>query len=157
VRKIGTRWEVRANASFVKSETEVILKSVSESNGVKVFIPYDTLSRPMYGQAPYVLNAIVNYNLERQKAGLTLSYNVQGKRLVFAATEIAPDVYEMPRHLIDVKMTKAIGEHFTAAITVRDILNQPVRRAFDLKEGEELDFDSFRWGTGFTFGLTYRL
>ena len=157
VRKIGTRWEVRANASFVKSETEVILKSVSESNGVKVFIPYDTLSRPMYGQAPYVLNAIVNYNLERQKAGVTLSYNVQGKRLVFAATEIAPDVYEMPRHLIDLKVTKALGEHFTAAITVRDILNQPVRRAFDLKEGEELDFDSFRWGTGFTFGLTYRL
>lgn len=157
VRKIGKRWELRANASFVKSETEVILKSVRESNGIKDFVPYDTLSRPMYGQAPYVLNTIINYNLERQKAGITLSYNVQGKRLVFAATEIAPDVYEMPRHLIDVKMTKSLGEHFVAAITVRDILNQPVRRTFDLKEGEDLDFDSFRWGTGFTLGITYRL
>jgi len=157
VRKIGKRWELRGNVSFIKSETEVIMKSVKESNGIREFIPYDTLSRPMYGQAPYVLNAVVNYNLEKQKMGFTLSYNVQGKRLVFAATEIAPDVYEMPRHVIDIKVTRQLGKHFNASFTLRDLLNQPVRRTFDLKEGVNLDFDSCRWGTGIALGLTYRL
>lgn len=157
VRKIGKRWELRGNVSFIKSETEVIMKSVKESNGIREFIPYDTLSRPMYGQAPYVLNAVVNYNLEKQKMGFTFSYNVQGKRLVFAATEIAPDVYEMPRHVIDIKVTRQLGKHFNASFTLRDLLNQPVRRTFDLKEGVNLDFDSYRWGTGIALGLTYRL
>lgn len=157
VRKLGSRWEVRANATFVKSETKVILKSVKENNGIKEYIPYDTLSRPMYGQSPFVFNAIINYNLEHYKAGITLSYNIQGKRLVFAATESAPDVYEMPRHLFDMKLTKNLGDHFIAALTIRDILNQPVRRTFDLKEGVSLDYDNYRWGTGITIGVTYRL
>jgi outer membrane receptor protein involved in Fe transport len=157
VKKLTKNLEVRANVAAIKSETNVILKSRKDVNGVVVLTPFDTLVRPMYGQAPFIINVIANYNFEKSKINMTVSYNVQGKRLVIAATENVPDVYEMPRNIIDFKVSKQLGKHFTTSITVRDILNQPVQRRFELETDEKLDYDSFRWGTSINLGLTYRL
>jgi hypothetical protein len=103
VKKLTKNLEIRANVTAIKSETNVVMKSRKDVNGVIVLTPYDTLVRPMYGQAPFIINAIVNYNFEKSRVNVTLSYNIQGKRLVIAATENVPDVYEMPRNVIDLK------------------------------------------------------
>ena len=157
VKKLTKNLEIRANITAIKSETNVILKSRKDVNGVTVYTPFDTLVRPMYGQAPFIINAIVNYNFEKSRVNVTVSYNIQGKRLVIAATENVPDVYEMPRNVIDFKVAKQLGKHFTTSLTIRDILNQPVQRRFELETEEKLDYDSFRWGTSVNLGLTYRL
>lgn len=157
VKKLTKNLEVRANVTAIKSETNVILKSRKDVNGVVVLTPFDTLVRPMYGQAPFIINTIINYNFEKSKINIALSYNIQGKRLVIAATENVPDVYEMPRNVIDFKVSKQLGKHFTTSLTVRDILNQPVQRRFELETDEKLDYDSFRWGTSVNLGLSYRL
>ena len=67
-----------------------------------------------------------------------------------------PDVYETPRHLVDFKLSKTIGKHYSASITVRDILNAPVRRAYDLPTGY-VDYDRFRYGTNFLVSFAYKL
>lgn len=157
VKKLTPKLELRGNLALIKSETKVVLKKREVVDGVTVFSPLDTLVRRMFGQAPYVVNAILTYSFEKLKANLTVSYNIQGPRLVIAATENLPDIFELPRNIIDAKFTKQLGEHFTASFTVRDILNQPIRRAYDLKFDQELDFDRLRWGTNFQLGLTYRL
>lgn len=157
VKKLTKNLEIRANIAAIKSETNVVMKSRKDVNGVIVLTPYDTLVRPMYGQAPFIINAIVNYNFEKSRVNVTLSYNIQGKRLVIAATENVPDVYEMPRNVIDFKIAKQLGKHFTTSLTIRDLLNQPVQRRFELDTEEKLDYDSFRWGTSVNLGLTYRL
>jgi hypothetical protein len=66
------------------------------------------------------------------------------------------DVYELPRHLVDFKVSKKIGDHFTASLTVRDILNSPVLRAYDLPTGW-FDFDRFRYGTTYLLSIGYKL
>ncbi|MBL7922777.1 MAG: carboxypeptidase-like regulatory domain-containing protein [Bacteroidia bacterium] len=157
VKKITANLEFRFNAAIIKSETKVILKSRKVVDGNVQLVPYDTLVRSMYGQAPFLINAMLNYTLEKWKSAITVSYNLQGKRLVIAATENIPDIYEMPRNVVDVRMTRQLGKHFTASFTVRDILNEPVRRRYDLKYDQKLNYDSYRWGTGFNLGLTYRL
>lgn len=157
VKKLTKNLELRGNVAIIESETNVILKSRKDVNGVTILTPYDTLVRTMYGQAPYIVNAILNYNFEKSRVNIAVSYNIQGKRLVIAATENVPDVYEMPRNVIDFKLSKQFGKHFAASLTVRDILNQPVKRRFEVERGEKLDYDSFRWGTSFNLGLTYRL
>lgn len=157
VYKVTKSFEVRANVSVMDSETEVILKARRVVDDIVQLVPYDTLKRTMYGQAPFVVNTIFNYTFEKLKGAATLSYNVQGKRLVISATENLPDIYEMPRHIIDVKFTKNIGKHFVTSLTIRDILNQPVKREYDVTNNQQLDFDSYRWGTSVNLGLTYRL
>jgi hypothetical protein len=65
-------------------------------------------------------------------------------------------VYEIQRNAIDFKMSKTIGKHFAASLTIRDLLNAKVRRAYKLPSGWQ-DFDSFRYGTNFNIGLSYKL
>jgi hypothetical protein len=53
-------------------------------------------------------------------------------------------------------VSKKLGEHVTASLTVRDILNAPVLRAYDLPTGW-FDFDRFRYGTTYLLSIGYKL
>ena len=156
-KQIGKNIEFRANLTLVKSESEFVRKDLQIIDGKKVYTIIDTLYRPMFGQAPYLFNSILSYTADSLGLTATVSYNVQGPRLVIAGVvKGRPDVYEIPRHLVDFKVSKTIGEHYSASITVRDILNSPVRRAYDLPNGY-VDFDNFRYGTNFLVSFAYKL
>jgi hypothetical protein len=156
-KKIGRNFEFRANLTLVKSEAEFVRKDLQIIDGKKVYTIIDTVYRPMFGQAPYLFNSILSYTADSLGLTTTLSYNVQGPRLVIAGViKGRPDVYEIPRHLIDFKVSKTIGKHYIASVTIRDILNSPVRRAYDLPDGY-VDFDNFRYGTNFLFSFAYKL
>ena len=156
-KQIGRNFEFRANLTLVKSEAEFVRKDLQIIDGKKVYTIIDTLYRPMFGQAPYLFNSILSYTADSLGLTATVSYNVQGPRLVIAGVvKGRPDVYEIPRHLVDFKVSKTIGEHYSASITVRDILNSPVRRAYDLPNGY-VDFDNFRYGTNFLVSFAYKL
>jgi len=156
-KQIGKNLEFRANLTLVKSEAEFVRKDLQIIDGKKVYTIIDTLYRPMFGQAPYLFNSILSYTADSLGLTATVSYNVQGPRLVIAGSiKGRPDVYEIPRHLVDFKVSKTIGEHYIASITIRDILNSPVRRAYDLPNGY-VDFDNFRYGTNFLVSFAYKL
>jgi len=156
-KQIGKNIEFRANLTLVKSESEFVRKDLVIVDGKKVYTIIDTLYRPMFGQAPYLFNSILSYTADSLGLTATVSYNVQGPRLVIAGVvKGRPDVYEIPRHLLDFKVSKTIGEHYLASLTIRDILNSPVRRAYDLPNGY-VDFDNFRYGTNFLVSFAYKL
>ncbi len=156
-KQIGRNFEFRANLTLVKSEAQFIRKDLQIIDGIKVYTIIDTLYRPMFGQAPYLFNSMFSYTSDTLGLTATVSYNVQGPRLVIAGSvKGRPDVYEIPRHLLDFKISKAIGEHYNASLTIRDILNSPVRRSYDLPSGY-VDFDNFRYGTNFLVSFAYKL
>jgi TonB-dependent receptor len=150
-KKIYKGLDFRANVTFVKSETNVL----------DVIDTLKSISRAMLGQSPYVLNGILSYAFDSIGLNCALSYNVQGPRLVLISTAGTPNVFELPRHLLDFKVSKTLGKHFAASITVRDILNSPIRRQFDKKyktpDNETVDFDKFRYGTSYQLSISYRL
>ena len=133
--------ELRANVSFIKSQTEQI----------------DSVSRTMFGQAPYIINGILTYEIEKIGAATALSYNIQGPKLSIVNNTDGPDVFELPRHNLDFKLSKSLGQYFDLSIKARNILNAVVRRSYDYEEGWMIDYDSFRWGTTYTFGVSYKL
>jgi hypothetical protein len=158
-KKITKNLEFRANVTLVDSRTELIQYSIQYNGGIKTLVPTDTVSRAMFGQAPYVLNGILNYNLDSLGLGLTLSYNVQGPRLVLASVDKAPSIFEMPRHLVDFKVSKKLGKYFGVSLTVRDILNSPVKRSYYIDKDNEVIFDweSLTNGTNYVLGISYKL
>jgi hypothetical protein len=154
---IGKSLEFRGNVTLVRSESQFVRKDFSIVDGKKFYLPIDTIYRPMFGQAPYLVNAMLSYKADSLGLTATLSYNVQGERLVITgAFKGWADVYELPRHLLDFKVSKKLGEHITASLTVRDILNAPVLRAYDLPTGW-FDFDRFRYGTTYLLSIGYKL
>jgi outer membrane receptor protein involved in Fe transport len=154
---IGKSLEFRGNVTLVRSESQFIRKDFSIVDGKKFYIPIDTIYRPMFGQAPYLVNAMLSYKADSLGLTATLSYNVQGERLVITgAFKGWADVFELPRHLVDFKVSKKFGDHITASLTVRDILNAPVLRAYDLPTGW-FDYDRFRYGTTYLLSIGYKL
>src|SRR5690606_32773678 len=54
--------------------------------------------RPMYGQAPWIINAFVTFRNDSLGLMFNLNYNVQGKKLAVIGIGSLPDVYEQPFH-----------------------------------------------------------
>lgn len=154
---ISKYFEFRTNVTLVKSNSVFIRKDIQYVNGEKISTPIDTVNRSMLGQAPYIINALLMYKADSLGLTATISYNVQGPRLVITGiVKGRPDVYEMPRNTIDFKVTKTLGKHFSASLTIRDLLNAKVRRAYKLPNGW-VDYDSFRYGTNYNLSISYKL
>lgn len=157
-KNITSHLEFRANVALINSETNFNFKTVEIVNSVRTEVPGEIVKRKMFGQSPYVANAILSYKWDLPKILVTASYNIQGKKLVIASDELAPAVFELPRNVLDLKVTKDLGKHFIIAVNIRDILNEPVTREYDNDESlGKKNYDSFRWGTNYNLGLTYRL
>ncbi len=154
---LGKQFELRANVTLVQSNSAFVRKDMTLIDGVKHYTIIDTINRPMFGQAPYIINGIATFKSDSLGLTASLSYNVQGPRLVITGVVKGfPDVYEMPRNTIDFKITKKIGKHFNTSIMVRDILNAKVRRAYKMNNGY-VDYDNYRYGTNFILSIAYKL
>lgn len=171
-KKLGKNFEFSANVSLVKSKSTVIDYALflDVASGVQTRVPIDTFTRVMFGQSPIVVNAILTYRFEKLGLSTSLAYNVQAPRLVIQGSRDVedvskniPDIYEMQRHLIDLKLIKSLTKKFDLSISVRDLLNSPIRRSYkyinsDSKNlGYLVDFDKFTYGTNFLFSLSYKI
>jgi TonB-dependent receptor len=117
--------------------------------------------RPLMGQSPYILNAGLYYQDIERKLQYNILYNVIGPRLFAVGTFGTPDIYEMPRNVIDLTLTKGFGKRFEVKLSAQDILNQRVLMIQDSNEDDTIDardeeIMSFRRGTYFTAGLGMR-
>jgi len=154
--KILKSLDLKVNLAYINSSAEVVFNRLTILNFVRSWTPIDTVTRAMYGQAPYVVNGILTYNMEKVGMNVTLSYNLQGPRLVLSSLGGPPDIYEMPRHLFDLRISKNLGSHFGFSINIRDLLNSPIRRAYKFKQGYILDFDKYNFGTSYNLGVNYK-
>lgn len=153
---ISDRMEFRSNVSIVKSYTKVEDRRLSIENGTKSWVVLGIIERSMFGQAPYVLNAIFNYTTPNGFSA-SVSYNVQGPKLVLTSIDESPDIFEMPRHLLNLKLAHPISRRFDVSFTIKDILNTPARRSYKYDAGYLLDFDRFRYGTEYSLAIAYTL
>ncbi|MGB6035808.1 MAG: hypothetical protein WBG42_06040, partial [Cryomorphaceae bacterium] len=84
---------------------------------------------------------------------------VQGPKLavVAGAADAAPNIFELPRNVVDLNLRKSLGEHFGIGLKIRDLINNPLRRSYDFDEGYILDFSSVRWGTTYQLNVSYNI
>ncbi|MFD3001099.1 TonB-dependent receptor domain-containing protein [Pontibacter toksunensis] len=139
------------NAALVQSEVELTDEYAS----------YQAGKRQMVGQSPYVVNTGVYYQDDERQFQFNVLYNVIGTRIFAAGSNLRQTVYEMPRHQIDLSLTKGIGEHFEIKAGIQDLLNQKTRLMQDSDGDEEItsvdeSFRDFRKGQYSTIGVTYK-
>ncbi len=155
---LSKHFDLMANLTLVKSETNYTHQTILYENGIKSLTPGPEITRTMYGQAPYVINTILNYNAEKPGINVSVSYNVQGPRLYITHPIKQFNIFELPRHMLDAKISKKLGKHFTISLNVKDILNSPVRKSYDRdEEGWILDYSNYQYGTNYNLALLYKL
>lgn len=123
------------------------------------------VNRPMQGQSPYVLNFGLLYDLEKQGINATLLFNQIGRRIYVvglnaSAVGGAPDIYEAPRALIDLQISKKIiNKKGEIRVSVSDLLNkkQIFYQNADNNTKYQKDKDALRFTRkyGTTIGLTF--
>jgi outer membrane receptor protein involved in Fe transport len=143
-------FSVVANASYIRSRTELNTANRQRDN------------RPLQGQAPYLLNAGLFYAAPKSGWKWNILYNRIGPRLFLAGKLPNADVYETPRHLLEMSLAKTFKEHWEVRLSVQDIFNQPVRLFYDNDDNRrpsagDTVFQEYRMGSYFTLGLRFDL
>jgi hypothetical protein len=147
IRNLG----IVANAAWINSTID--LDSVT------------TDSRPMMGQSPWIVNGGFFYQNDSSGLQVNVMYNVIGPRVVIVGVPGIPEVWEMPRHQLDLSVVKTFGrnKNLDVRLNVTDCFNQPFVLLQDANDDDILDretdqqMQSFRRGTYFTLGFTLRL
>ncbi|MFA5972571.1 MAG: TonB-dependent receptor [Lentimicrobiaceae bacterium] len=104
-----------ANASIIRSEIKLDTTKYYSAE----------TKRPMQGQSPYIVNLGLYYQDNDHGLMVSLLYNVIGKRIILVGLD-TPDVYEMPRNVLDLTITKDVGKNLQIKAGIQDILNQKV-------------------------------
>ncbi|MBC7447883.1 MAG: TonB-dependent receptor, partial [Hymenobacteraceae bacterium] len=119
-------------------------------------------NRALQGQSPYIINTGLFFQDDESGWLASALYNVAGPR-IFAVGSISqdPDIYEMPRHQIDLTLAKRFGPHLEVKAGVQDLLNQRVQLTQDSNTdgkitGADVNIARYRRGQYSTLSLTYR-
>ena len=105
------------NYSWIHSDVTVRAGSIFEPTN---------MTRPLEGQASYVLNAGLNWNnMKGVEAGLF--YNRFGKRLTAAGGSGVPDLFEQPRNSLDASIGFPLTGGAKARVRATNLLDADYR------------------------------
>lgn len=155
-RNYGFEFEYRTSLNII---TDLLENFTLTSNYSRIYseieetnLGLDRKTRPMQGQSPYVINLMLSYNNLTFGLNGTISYNRFGKRIIETANFQGSDIYEFPRDVIDVVITKNLLNNLELKFTVKDLLAKNI----EFFENEKL-VRSFSANTKLSFGVSYRL
>lgn len=112
-------------------------------------------TRDMAGQAPYLINAFLNYADNAAITNINLSYNVQGESLFIVGVAEVPDVYARPFHSLNLNLSRQFRANGNSQITLSftNILGDKKEQVW--KNYEARDEINSRFDPGRTFSLKY--
>lgn len=108
-----SRFFLVANASYIYTEVDL---------GRSGNLAQDQI-RPLQGMSPYVVNTGLHYRDDDKGNSLSLLYNVAGPRIFFVGNDQFPTVFELPRNMLDLVMTKRINTRTDLKFGISNILN----------------------------------
>jgi outer membrane receptor protein involved in Fe transport len=118
--------------------------------------------RPLQGQSPYVFNMGLNYN-NPKLFDVAVNANRVGRRIAFVGTSENQTIWENPRTVLDISLSKTLFKRLQAKFVVGDVFAQRLVFYHDLNrngsfdEGTDADAFNYRYGRSFTIGLSYTL
>ncbi len=148
------------NGSLIRSRIDIGAELAQSVGLVQI--------RPMQGQANFIFNTGLFYNNEDKGFQVSLLHNIVGRYIgVVGFTNQGitsyPDIYQMPRHVLDLSVSKNLGKRFNLKAGISDIINQPFLMLQDenlngnFERNDDWTFNNFRPGQVFSLGLTYRI
>ena len=109
-------------------------------------------SRPLAGQAPYVVNLCLTYAAPRTPAlSGTLLFNRVGERILYTGAGQLADVVETPRNVMDFALRFPMRGSVSGRLDVRNILD-----AGHLTTQGNVTYEEYRTGRTLTVGVSVR-
>lgn len=115
------------------------------------------VSRALQGQSPYLINAGIDYNSDKNGIQAGIYYNVQGKTLEVVGDGFYPDVYTMPFHSLNLNAIKQLKRNRSITFKITNLLNDEKESLFQGYNNEEQYFSLRHLGRSFSLGYTIKL
>ena len=141
------------NVSFIRSAS---LIPEDELEAIRAQDPLHPETRPLFGQAPYIINGVLTYNNDSTGLNATVAYNVQGPKVFLVTLGALPNVMQQPTPTLDFSLGKMLGDNLRVGFKARNLLNPRDRRTH-LFKGEHYDWNSFTRGRTYTLSLSYSI
>lgn len=143
-----------SNLSLIKSEVNV--------EGINPAVPN---TRPMQGQAPYLLNAGISYIDNERAYSITAMVNRVGERIYIVGNDIIPNRWENARTIVDLQFTKSfLKNRLELRFNIKDLLHPDwvvyYKGSDREKNGyqKDIDYVNFKrnYGTTYSFLIAYK-
>jgi outer membrane receptor protein involved in Fe transport len=122
------------------------------------------IDRPMQGQSPYVINAGLQYDLNKKGFSTTLLFNQIGKRILYVGNDQIPAIWENPRPLLDWQIAqKILNNKGEIKFNVSDIFNRRAYFYHDIDKNEKFNMKkdavaiSRKYGSTFSVTFAYSI
>lgn len=158
---------IGSNASLVKSAVDLKSVTVNETGGTELELRQANarngqsidVTRPMAGQAPFLINGFVNYQNLEGTLSASLSYNVQGETLSIVGSGRVPDIYTKPFNSLNLNVTKSVGVTGRSNLTfgIINILGADRINFYKSFQAADQTFSVFRPGRTFSLKYAYTL
>ena len=106
---------VSVNATWMRSRIDI------EDGGLSSL---SNPSRPMYGQAPYVINGALSWTSEGGRTTATALFNRVGRRITGVGVGGIPDSYEQPRNAVDLSLRFPLVGALAASVDAKNLLDE---------------------------------
>jgi hypothetical protein len=164
----GIELEVRKKLDFINNNFFSQLTFYTNAAYIKGSVQFNgtSFNNPLQGQSPYLINGGLNYASSNDGFSVNVLYNRIGPRLRFRAQAGgALDIFEKPRDLVDVQVSKKLfSNKLEAKLTVADIFAQPFAWYYkyeanssntNYKASQDKIINSIKYGTTATLSLRY--
>ena len=142
------------NLTFVRSETLVDSARLELARSI---VPDFPDKRPLFSQAPYIVNSFLSYNNAKLGLQYNLAFNIEGPKIVIISKFQTPDVYQRPMSLLNFNISKIVFKDFELSFSVKNILDAEFKQTIILENGAEYPFRKNKSGRTFSFGISYRI
>ncbi len=118
---------------------------------------------PIFEQAPYSLNASLDYDNTKSGTDATLSFNIVGERLVQVQLNGTPDLFDRPVPILDFVFSQHFKKRFLFKGFAKNILNPIYKTVYTnanqngYYNNREYIHHSYKRGIEFSFGISYDL
>ncbi|MBN1952283.1 MAG: TonB-dependent receptor [Bacteroidales bacterium] len=142
------------NFTYIYSETPVDPERLEQAREIDTLFP---AVRPLYGQAPYMINTFIHYENEELGLHANLAFNVEGPKIVIINKRFTPDVYEQPCPMLNFNIGKRLYKKFTLEVAVDNILNPKFKQNITMSNGDTYSFREYSFGRTFSLSVSYDL
>jgi TonB-dependent receptor len=167
VRKsLGTVWEPLRNfflGTNLMLANSVIKKNAARLDASRTIDRYASDKSPMFEQAPYSLNAYLDYDNAKSGTNVTLSFNQVGERLVQVQLDGTPDLYDQPVSVLDFVFSQRVKKIFVIKGFAKNILNPAYQIMYTTAgnkgtyRGHNYIYQQYYRGTEYSLGLVFNL
>lgn len=149
---------LNVNVTVVKSEIEMNDEEYTSRESFAREGQEISRKRKLQGQAPYLINAGLNYNNTDNGFEAGVFYNVQGKTLDIIGFAKNSDVYTKPFNSLNLNVSKKLGANFrsgTISLKVDNILDAKRLSVYEAYQATDQIYQLRRPRRTFSIGYSY--